>query len=158
MTGTLRAGFGGGEGTVSAGGPEGGTVRSIGIDEYLVKPVRQTRLRDGLAQVMGWVAEAPAAAATPRPEAPLHAARILLAEDHAINQKVALRLIESLGYRADAVANGREVIDALQRIPYDIVLMDCQMPEMDGYETTQHIRSHHDRPIHIIAIDRRPTA
>ena len=66
--------------------------------------------------------------------------RILLAEDNTLNQQVAVGLLETLGHGADAVANGIQVLEALNRVHYDVILMDCQMPRLDGYETTRRIR------------------
>jgi two-component system sensor histidine kinase/response regulator len=117
-----------------------------GIDAYLVKPVKQSRLFDCLVDVVGstraehiFAKPASPLPGTPATGAPLKA-RILLAEDNAVNQKVALAQLRKLGYTADAVANGLEVVQALDDVPYDLIFMDCQMPEMDGYEATQCIR------------------
>lgn len=119
-------------------------ARANGIAAYLTKPVRQSSLFETLARVAGG---APSLAAFEKSisEAPVSATAmshklILIAEDNVVNQKVAIRQLRKLGYRADAVANGKEVLEAMARIPYDLVFMDCQMPEMDGYEATAEIR------------------
>jgi CheY-like chemotaxis protein len=65
---------------------------------------------------------------------------VLVAEDNVVNQKVAVRMLERLGLRADVAANGRETVRMFELLPYDLVFMDCQMPEMDGYEAAVEIR------------------
>lgn len=109
----------------------------------IAKPLRQAQLREQIALALG--RQRPVGAnehqPTARRTAPARPLRILLAEDNAVNQKVALMMLKKLGYHADAVANGREALAALAEINYDLVLMDCEMPEMDGYEATTHIRS-----------------
>ncbi len=131
----------------------GAMAREAGVAAYLTKPVRQSNLFDCLASVISAgtiTSERNVPAAKPNPELltkhTLQEARksshklILLAEDNIVNQKVATRQLQKLGYRADAVVNGREAIEALSRISYDLILMDCQMPEVDGYEATAEIR------------------
>jgi len=133
------------------------TAREIGIAAYLTKPVRQSQLFDCLARVISTSKSKQEINAPLAPVVTKHSLaeakimsnkRLLLAEDNVVNQKVALRQLQKLGYRADAVANGREAVEALGRIPYDLVLMDCQMPEMDGYEATAEIRRREDGSKH----------
>jgi two-component system, sensor histidine kinase and response regulator len=137
----------------SAGERDRTTARHSEIAAYLTKPVRQSQLFDCLVSVMGGpsgsAAELDSSRATLstlippnslRETKPMSRRLILLAEDNIVNQKVAVRQLQKLGYRTDTVANGREAIEALSRIPYDLVLMDCQMPEMDGYEATLEVR------------------
>jgi len=122
-----------------------------GFAAYLMKPVRQLQLYDCLATMMGSSltedARADGEAASQvlvtrhsLAEARAARGRILLAEDNEVNRLVALSLLEKQGYRVDSVSNGGEVLQALARTKYAAVLMDCQMPEMDGFETTQAIR------------------
>jgi PAS domain S-box-containing protein len=115
-----------------------------GFAAYLHKPIKPSQLFDALVSVL---ADQPIHVA-PREGAPgeldpdlgrRHPLRILLAEDNVVNQKVALRLLAQMGYRADVAANGLEAIEALERQAYDVVLMDVQMPELDGFEASREI-------------------
>jgi two-component system sensor histidine kinase/response regulator len=118
--------------------------RAAGVDACLTKPTRQSELYDCLARVM-----APGShqelSQTDTPSAavarPHNGARILVAEDSLVNQAVARGLLVSLGYTVDLVANGLEAIEATERTAYHAILMDCQMPKMDGYEAARTIRA-----------------
>jgi len=130
--------------------------KNVGIDACLVKPVRHSRLMDTL--VTAWSKKAPppassnvsyekrtltdiGALARHVAEDPSVAAlRVLVVEDNPVNQKVALMMLARLGVRADIAGNGREAVELLNAKPYDLVFMDCQMPEMSGYEATSEIR------------------
>ncbi len=128
-------------------------IKGIGFSDYLVKPVKQSRLLDALTKVVAasqndLVCDPRAINSTAslypdddNQAIKMSKLRILIAEDSQINQKVALHQLHSIGYEADVVGNGKEVLDLLEHIHYDVILMDCQMPELDGYETTIAIRN-----------------
>jgi CheY-like chemotaxis protein len=122
-------------------------IEEIGFAAYLTKPVKQSQLYDCLTTVFSRKKEVlknqPPTIVTRHSiaEDKKRKHRILLAEDNITNQQVALNILKKFGYNADVVNNGKEAVRALEIIPYDIVLMDCQMPEMDGYEATGEIRN-----------------
>jgi PAS domain S-box-containing protein len=120
-------------------------AREAGIAACLTKPVRQSELYDSLARILATDAAATATnpavvpAATPGRRAAA-GTRILVAEDNTVNQVVATMMLRARGYQADIARNGREALAALESVRYAAVLMDCQMPEMDGFEATAEIR------------------
>ena len=131
-------------------------LAAAGIDAYLVKPVKQSRLLNTLVDVIGdtkateVLTMAPFAPGSPLAEAPAGPAlHVLVAEDNQVNQKIAVAQLKKLGCTAHVVANGLEVLAALPLGKYDVVFMDCQMPEMDGYEATRAIRHRERDPSHI---------
>jgi PAS domain S-box-containing protein len=111
-----------------------------GINTYVAKPVNQAQLYEAIVTAMS-TTSAPQPQVQATPAGAEGKIRVLLAEDNITNQKVAMLMLEKLGCRVDAVANGREALEALTHIAYDLVFMDCQMPEMDGYEATTAIRA-----------------
>ncbi len=126
-------------------------ARQAGAMGYLPKPVRHDELRDCLRTVLGFPIDRlpPDAASSPiipqlvtRHTVAEHVQhqRLLIVEDNIVNQKLVVRMVEKLGYKPDVVENGQEALAALEKGTYAVILMDCQMPIMDGFETTQHIR------------------
>ncbi len=127
----------------------GGAGASVGEDDAIArlsKPLKMKPLLESLERVAegtraSWLPHRPAAAKPVVPTGPM--ARVLVAEDNPTNQKVILAQLKQLGCTALAVANGREVLPALETAPYDLILMDCQMPQMDGFEATRAVRASH---------------
>jgi CheY-like chemotaxis protein len=126
---------------------DGDLTRKFGAVTCLVKPVKRAQLLDCVASILAQ--QTPQSADRGEPPQPPpqpsgvkrpETGRILVAEDNPVNQLVLLQLLARLGYSADAVANGKEAVEAVCRGGYDLVLMDCQMPEMDGFEATARIR------------------
>ena len=119
-------------------------AESEGFAAYLHKPIKPSQLFDALVSVLADQPVHVRERGVARSEldadmARRHPLRILLAEDNVVNQKVALRLLGQMGYRADVAANGLEAIEAVERQTYDVVLMDVQMPELDGFEASREI-------------------
>ena len=119
-------------------------ARRSGIEAYLTKPVRQSELYDAIATVMSKAEVASEEQAPPitrdHMEEARAEARVLVAEDNPVNQRVAVRMLERLGYQVDLVANGLEAVEAHSQSHHAAILMDVQMPEVDGYEATEEIR------------------
>jgi len=126
---------------------EAKSLEGSGIDACLIKPVRQSSLLDTLAttharriQSGGQRSRETAAPESTPARSAGRALRLLVVEDNAVNQKLAARMLERLGQRADVAANGREAVEMCRLAPYDIIFMDCQMPEMDGFAAAREIR------------------
>jgi CheY-like chemotaxis protein len=117
-------------------------LQEAGIQAWLTKPVKEQVLHQALANVMGQPQGPvrPSLSPTPLESAPQKRVKILLAEDSPVNQKVALSQLRRLGCEVELANNGLEAVQAITRDTYDLVFMDCQMPDMDGYQATREIR------------------
>jgi two-component system, sensor histidine kinase and response regulator len=143
-------------------------LRAAGIGSFLLKPIRQQQLRERLTGLVTSTSQHETrfwldrhVTSRPRflkPTAMPRAMHVLVAEDNPINQRVAVALLDRLGFQAESVASGREVLQTLENVAYDIILMDCQLPELDGFETTREIRRRENlvpgskRHVYIIAM------
>ena len=128
---------------------EGQLAQSVGLNGYLTKPIRHQQLQQCLQMILEKTEKVSSSTSHPPTlitrhtvqEARAHKqTRILLAEDNIVNQKVAVRMLQKLGYQVDVVGNGKEAVEAISHTAYDLMLMDCHMPEMDGLEAAKKIR------------------
>ncbi|HNV27262.1 MAG TPA: response regulator, partial [Nitrospira sp.] len=139
---------------------DGTTARQLGINAYLTKPLRQTQLLECFCQVLdvAKIDAAPGEASLGTPPlitrhtlgqaSTAATTRLLLVEDNPVNQKVACKMLEKLGYRVDVASNGQEAVAAHERMRYPLIFMDCQMPEVDGFEATALIRKMEGKSAH----------
>ena len=118
---------------------EAGECRRLGVRQYVVKPVNESELANALHRALHCV-EQETLTAAPAPKREVHALTVLLAEDNAVNQKLASRLLEKMGHQVTVAANGEEAVRAHLTAAFDVILMDVQMPEMNGFEATARIR------------------
>ena len=148
---------------LTSAGHRGDAVRceELGVSAYLLKPIRQSELREAIARVLGASEQKGVIPLITRYSLgdavePTAVLRVLVAEDNAVNQRLASRMLEKRGHRVTVTANGLEAVEALANRNFDLVLMDIQMPEMDGFEATAAIRQTEERdgtpPIPIIAL------
>ncbi len=132
---------------LTSGGLDGDTheIRQCAIEQCLRKPVRQSLLHNCLVTVMRSAMVTPATSTASETSPPAEQAafdgHVLLAEDNPVNQEVALYMLENLGCRVDTVSTGREAVEAAAHTVYDLILMDCQMPDMDGFAATRAIKA-----------------
>jgi signal transduction histidine kinase/DNA-binding response OmpR family regulator len=147
---------------LTSAGHRGDAARcnELGVAAYLLKPIRQSELREAIARALGAGQQRGAIPLITRyslqdARDPTATLRVLLAEDNAVNQRLATRLLEKRGHRVTVTANGLEALDALEKGTYDLVLMDLQMPEMDGLQATAALRArekHNGTHVHVVAL------